>query len=118
MMNGCRKSDSCVVPAKSANKLMPWIRAEQMERRRLVKGKVGETRRQISPPSRASLIVLVSYWRSVIPKISRASFTKWIGAVVFSSTLVATITAPRLPLLTLFVQDQARPSPPPAPGRK
>ena len=38
MMNGCRKSDSCVVPAKSANKLTPWVSAEQVEGRRLVKG--------------------------------------------------------------------------------
>ena len=38
MMNGGRKSDSCVVPTKSANKLTPVVRAEQMEGRRLVKG--------------------------------------------------------------------------------
>jgi hypothetical protein len=38
MMNGRRKSDSCVVPAKSANKLTPVVRTEQMEGRRLVKG--------------------------------------------------------------------------------
>src|ERR1700687_3218134 len=38
MMNGRRKSDSCVVPAKSANKLTLVVRAEQMEGRRLVKG--------------------------------------------------------------------------------
>ena len=38
MMNGGRKSDSCVVPAKSANKLTLVVRAEQMEGRRLVKG--------------------------------------------------------------------------------
>lgn len=38
MMNGRRKSDSCVVPTKSANKLTPVASAEQMEGRRLVKG--------------------------------------------------------------------------------
>jgi len=38
MMNGRRKSDSCIVPTKSANKLVPEVRAEQMEGRRLVKG--------------------------------------------------------------------------------
>src|SRR5260370_1383266 len=38
MMNGRRKSDSCVVPTKSANKLTPGASAEQMEGRRLVKG--------------------------------------------------------------------------------
>ena len=41
MMNGRRKSDSCVVPAKSANKLTPLVSAEQMEGRRLVKGNAG-----------------------------------------------------------------------------
>src|SRR4030095_995029 len=38
MMNGRRKSDSCIVPTKSANKLTPVVRAEQMEGRRLVEG--------------------------------------------------------------------------------
>lgn len=38
MMNDRRKSDSCVVPTKSANKLTPAVSAEQMEGRRLVKG--------------------------------------------------------------------------------
>jgi hypothetical protein len=38
MMNGQGKSDSCIVPAKSANKLTPAVSAEQMEGRRLVKG--------------------------------------------------------------------------------
>ena len=38
MMNGRRKSDSCVVRTKSANKLTPVVSAEQMEGRRLVKG--------------------------------------------------------------------------------
>jgi hypothetical protein len=37
MMNGCRKSDSCIVPTKSANKLPPEGSAEQMEGRQLVK---------------------------------------------------------------------------------
>ena len=41
MMNGCRKSDSCIVPTKSANKLPLVDRAEQMEGGRLVKGNVG-----------------------------------------------------------------------------
>jgi hypothetical protein len=41
MMNGRRKSDSCIVPAKSANNLTPLVRAEQMEGRRLVKGNAG-----------------------------------------------------------------------------
>src|SRR6202158_2246683 len=41
MMNGRRKSDSCVVPAKSANKLTLLVSAEQMEGRRLVKGNAG-----------------------------------------------------------------------------
>ena len=41
MMNGRRKSDSCVVPTKSVNKLMLWVSAERMEGRRLVKGNVG-----------------------------------------------------------------------------
>ena len=40
MMNGRRKSDSCVVPTKSVNKLMLWVSAERMEGRRLVKGTV------------------------------------------------------------------------------
>ena len=38
MMNGRRKSDSRIVPTKSANKLTPAVSAEQMEGRRLVKG--------------------------------------------------------------------------------
>ena len=38
MMNGRRKSDSCIVLTKSANKLTLLVRAEQMEGRRLVKG--------------------------------------------------------------------------------
>ncbi len=41
MMNGGRKSDSCVVPTKSANKLTPVVTSEQMEGRRLVKGNAG-----------------------------------------------------------------------------
>ena len=41
MMNGRRKSDSCIVLTKSANKLPPEGSAEQMEGRRLVKGNVG-----------------------------------------------------------------------------
>ena len=41
MMNDRRKSDSCVVPTKFANKLMPLVSAEQMEGRRLVKGNAG-----------------------------------------------------------------------------
>ena len=41
MMNGRRKSDICVVPTKAANKLMPLVRAEQPEGRRMVKGNVG-----------------------------------------------------------------------------
>jgi len=76
------------------------------------------TRRRISTQSHTSLIALVGYWYRVIRKISRASFTKWIAAAAFSSTPVATTTAPRSPLLTLFVQDEGRPSPRPAPGRK
>ena len=60
MMNGSRKSDSCVVPAKSANKLMPQVRAEQMEGRRLVKGNVGacsrfRTQRRTWPASGTNL---------------------------------------------------------------
>jgi hypothetical protein len=54
MMNGCRKSDSCIVPTKSANKLPLEGSPEQMEGRRLVKGIVGacnrvRTQRRISP---------------------------------------------------------------------
>jgi len=41
MMNGHRKSDSRVVPTKSANKLTPVVSAEQVEGRRLVKGNAG-----------------------------------------------------------------------------
>jgi len=41
MMNERRKSDSCVVPTKSVNKLMLSVRAERMEGRRLVKGNAG-----------------------------------------------------------------------------
>ena len=60
MMNGCRKSDSCVVPAKSANKLGPLLSAEQMEGRRLVKGNAGacsrrRTRCRIRPASGTNL---------------------------------------------------------------
>ena len=40
MMNGRRKSDSCVVPTKFANNLTLLVSAEQMEGRRLVKGNV------------------------------------------------------------------------------
>ena len=54
MMNGCRKSDSCIIPTKSANKLPLVDRAEQMEGRRLVKGNLGvcsrfRTLRRTSP---------------------------------------------------------------------
>ena len=48
MMNGGRKSDSCVVPTKSANRAAHEAAAEQMEGRRLVKGNANE-----SPMSRA-----------------------------------------------------------------
>jgi RNA-directed DNA polymerase len=48
MMNDDGQSDSCIVPAKSANKAGPEAAAEQMEGRRLVKGKADE-----SPMSRA-----------------------------------------------------------------
>lgn len=48
MMNEDGQSDSRVVPTKSANKLMPEVRAEQMEGRQLVKGNAAE-----SPRSRA-----------------------------------------------------------------
>ena len=41
MMYGRRKSDSRIVPTKSANKLTPVVRAEQMEGRQLVKGNAG-----------------------------------------------------------------------------
>lgn len=56
MMNGRRKSDSCVVPAKAANKLMPMVSAELLEGRRLVKGNVGacsrsRTQRRTRPAS-------------------------------------------------------------------
>ncbi len=40
MMNGRRKSDSRIVPTKSANNLTPMVSAERMEGRRLVKGYV------------------------------------------------------------------------------
>ena len=43
MMNDDGQSDSCVVPAKSANKVLPEGMAEQMEGRRLVKGNAAET---------------------------------------------------------------------------
>ncbi len=54
MMNGGRKSDSCIVATKSANKLPPEGSAEQMEGRRLVKGHAGacsryRTLRRTSP---------------------------------------------------------------------
>jgi hypothetical protein len=60
MMNGRRKSDSCVVPTKSANKLTPLVSAEQMEGRRLVKGNAGacsmsRTLRRTRPPSGTNL---------------------------------------------------------------
>ena len=42
MMNDDGQSDSCVVPAKSANKILPEGMAEQMEGRRLVKGNANE----------------------------------------------------------------------------
>jgi hypothetical protein len=56
MMNGRRKSDSCVVPTKSANKLMPSVSAEQMEGRRLVKGNADacSTSRTLRRPRHAS----------------------------------------------------------------
>jgi hypothetical protein len=56
MMNGRRKSDSCVVPTKSANKLMPSVSAEQMEGRRLVKGNMDacSTSRTLRRPRHAS----------------------------------------------------------------
>ena len=43
MMNDDGQSDSCVVPAKSANKVLPEGMAEQMEGRRLVKGNANES---------------------------------------------------------------------------
>ena len=42
MMNDDGQSDSCVVPAKSANKDAREAAAEQMEGRRLVKGNAAE----------------------------------------------------------------------------
>jgi hypothetical protein len=54
MMNGRRKSDSCIVLTKSVNKLPSEGSAEQMEGRRLVKGNLGacsrsRTLRRICP---------------------------------------------------------------------
>lgn len=43
MMNGDGQSDSCIVPAKSANKVCLKETAEQMEGRRLIKGNVDES---------------------------------------------------------------------------
>jgi group II intron reverse transcriptase/maturase len=43
MMNDEGQSDSCIVPAKSANKGLPAKTAEQMEGRRLVKGNADES---------------------------------------------------------------------------
>ena len=42
MMNDDGQSDSCIVPAKSANKASHEETAEQMEGRRLIKGNVDE----------------------------------------------------------------------------
>ena len=43
MMNDDGQSDSCIVPTKSANKVLPAKTAEQMEGRRLVKGNANES---------------------------------------------------------------------------
>ena len=59
--------------------------------------------------SRAALAFLLLF------TIHHLRFTVFIA---FSSTPAAMTTAPRSPLLILFVPDQARLSPPPAPGRK
>lgn len=63
MMYGRRKSDSCIVPAKSANKLTPLVSAEQMEGRRLVKGNAGacsrsRTQRRTRPASGTNLCTI------------------------------------------------------------
>jgi RNA-directed DNA polymerase len=42
-MNDDGQSDSCIVPTKSANKVLPAKTAEQMEGRRLVKGNANES---------------------------------------------------------------------------
>ena len=56
MMNGRRKSDSRIVPTKSANNLTPVVSAEQMEGRRLIKGNadacsMSRTQRRARPAS-------------------------------------------------------------------
>ena len=71
MMNGRRKSDSCVVPTKSANKLTPVARAEQMEGRRLVKGNAdacsgSRTLRRVRPAVALTRIRLVMLMLVVI----------------------------------------------------
>ena len=63
MMNDDGQSDSCIVPTKSANKVLPAKTAEQMEGRRLVKGNVGtcskpRTQRRIRPASGTNLCTI------------------------------------------------------------
>jgi hypothetical protein len=49
MMNDNRKSDSCIVPEKSANKPVKETGAERMEGRRLVKRKTQEAGKSRTP---------------------------------------------------------------------
>ena len=60
MMNDNRKSDSCIVPEKPANKPAPEVGAESVEGRRLVKGNVDacsrfRTQRRTWPASGTNL---------------------------------------------------------------
>ena len=57
MMNDKRKSDSCIVPEKSANKPVKETGAEQMEGRRLVKRKTQETDKSRTPSRSKDLTV-------------------------------------------------------------
>lgn len=74
MMNDNRKSDSCVVPEKSANKAAPEAVAESMEGRRLAKGKAFEkgksrTRSRISDLSIYERIRLVAEGQQLLTSL-------------------------------------------------
>src|SRR2546429_7949300 len=57
MMNDKRKSDSCIVPEKSANKPVRKTGAEQMEGRRLVKRKTQDAGKPRTPSRNKDLTV-------------------------------------------------------------
>ena len=58
MMNDNRKSDSCIVPEKSANKPEKETGAEQMEGRRLIKRKTHEAGKSRTPSRNKDLTVI------------------------------------------------------------